>query len=104
MDPGHPRLGVVDLTRNGVYGYDIMTELLNAEFEVLKRTRSSECFRRHEDTAVPNAFATVAGAGPKSSAVVMKNVSETVMLALADPAFMENVPVNSASAANTSQT
>ena len=76
--------------------------MLNAEFEVLKMTRSTECFRRHEDTTVPNACATVAGAGPNSSAVVMKNVSETVMLALAGPAFIENEPVSSASAASSS--
>src|SRR5688572_7374390 len=70
--------------------------MLNAEFEVLKTMRSVECCRRHEDTTVPSAFATVAGAGPKSSAVVMKNVSETVMLAETDPVFIENDPVSSA--------
>ena len=32
----------------------------------------------------------------------MKNVSDTVMLAETDPAFIENEPVSSASAANSS--
>src|SRR5687768_16489861 len=76
--------------------------MLNAEFDVLKTIWSVECCRRHEDTTVPSAFATVAGAGPNSSAVVMKNVSETVMLAETDPVFIENDPVSSASAAKSS--
>ena len=51
---------------------------------------------------VPIALARVAGAGPNSSAVVMKNVSETVTLAVTDPIFIENEPVSIASAANSS--
>jgi hypothetical protein len=44
----------------------------------------------------------VAGAGPKSSAVEMKKVSETETLAETDAIFIENDPVSIASAANSS--
>src|SRR5687767_12799238 len=76
--------------------------MLNAELDVLKTMRSVECPRRHDVSTVPSALATVAGAGPNNSAVVMKNVSETVMLAETDPVFIENEPVKSASPANSS--
>ena len=77
--------------------------MLNAEFDVLKMTRSRECLappRGHHRAQAR--LRNVAGAGPNSSAVVMKNVSETVTLAETDPIFIENEPVSSASAANNS--
>ena len=45
-------------------------------------------------SSVSSAIASVAGAGPNSSAVVMKNVSETVTLAVIDAIFIENEPVS----------
>ena len=69
---------------------------------VLNATRERSCPRRHEATEVPRAIASVAGAGPKRSAVVMKKVSAMVTLAYTDPIFMENEPVTIASAAKKS--
>src|SRR5688572_4796243 len=51
---------------------------------------------------LPSAMASVAGAGPNRSAVVMKKVSEMVTLADTDPIFIENEPVITASAAKKS--
>ncbi len=51
---------------------------------------------------MPSATARVAGAGPNSSAVVMKNVSEMVTLAEIDPIFSENEPAIAVRAAKIS--
>src|SRR5229473_1267043 len=47
----------------------------------LKPMRSGVCFLRHDNTSESSAIAAVAGAGPKSIAAAMKNVSATEMLA-----------------------
>ena len=74
----------------------------SAVVAVLNATRSRSWPRRHDAIELPRAIASVAGAGPKSSAVVMKNVSAMVTLAVTDPIFIENDPVTTASAAKNS--
>ena len=61
---------------------------------MLNARRSPPWPRRREATSVLRATASVAGAGPKSSAVEMKNVSEIVTLAETVPIFIENDPVS----------
>ena len=71
-------------------------------FAVFTRRMGAWC-RRHDTMKVSSATASVAGAGPNSSAAVMKNVSETETLAEIDATFIENDPVRTASATNNSQ-
>src|SRR5436190_18049419 len=62
----------------------------NAGATELKATRSHECRRRHVEMKLSNTSAIVAGAGPNSSADVMKNESATEMLAATDAIFTVN--------------
>ena len=66
----------------------------------LKASLVQPSFRRHEMMTQSIASASVAGAGPNSSAEATTNVSETVMVAATDTNATLNEPVISASSAN----
>src|SRR5919106_4037520 len=70
---------------------------------VLNATRTHGSRRRHEMRKLSTATAKVAGPGPNSTAVVMKNVSATEMLADTDAKFSLKEPATIASAEHISQ-
>ena len=66
----------------------------------LNASRVQPCPRRHDITMLSTASATVAGAGPNSSADVMTKVSDALIVASIEATRIVNDPVASARNAN----
>src|SRR5688572_11677858 len=66
----------------------------------LNASRVHPCPRRHDITTLSSASATVAGAGPNSSADVMTKVSDALIVASIEAILIVNDPVTSARKAN----
>ena len=74
------------------------THMQTASAAELNATWRAGMRRISENTHPPSAIASVAGPGPKSNAVVMKNVSSIAMFADSNAKFNRNDPATIASA------